>query len=429
MINDVDLRLLFESVLDTAVDGIIIIDAKGIVINVNQAVVRLFEYQKSEVIGQNVRMLMNRDDASKHDQYLERYNQTKEARVIGIGRQVIARAKSGNLFPVQLAVSEVMLNDRIIFTGIIHDLSDISKALDDLEELNRELDKRVVDRTYQVEKVVNQLLSTNNKLKKEVKERVEAEQLLRQKEEELQKALSSERVLNELKSRFVSTASHEFRTPLATILSSASIILKYTKEEEQVNREKHVSKIKNAVNHLTGLLNDFLSLSRLEEGRVNIMEEQVSLASVLEEVREDLSGVKKQNQEIVFSPDSSFEVNTDKHILKNILFNILSNAIKYSDTNIDAVINPQEEGFCISIADKGIGIPNDDQRHLFTRFFRATNVGNVQGTGLGLNIVKRYCELIGATIDIQSEYGEGTTVNIIIPKYFNHKRDEENSGH
>ena len=419
MINDLDLRLLFESVLETAVDSIVIIDSRGRILNLNQAAETLLGYSRAEVSGQNVSILMNAHDAGHHDGYMERYLHTRQAKIIGIGREVLAKHKSGELIPVRLAVSEVILNDRIIFTGIIHDLREIRKAYDELANLNKELDKRVVERTYQVEKVVNQLLATNTKLKKEVKERVEAEQMLRSKEEQLQKALSSEKELNELKSRFVSTASHEFRTPLATILSSASIILKYNKEEEQVNREKHIGKIKNAVNHLTGLLNDFLSLSKLEEGRVNIMIEPMYLSELLQEIAEDLSGIKKPGQEICFDGQNQIELHTDRNILKNILFNIISNAIKYSEEDIHIVVEEKQSEVSIAVKDRGIGIPGDDQKHLFTRFFRATNVGNIQGTGLGLNIVKRYCELLSASIDISSEFGVGTTVEITIPKHTN----------
>ena len=419
MINDLDLRLLFESVLETAVDSIVIIDSRGRILNLNQAAETLLGYSRAEVTGHNVSILMNAHDAGQHDGYLERYLHTRQAKIIGIGREVLAKHKSGELIPVRLAVSEVILNDRIIFTGIIHDLREIRKAYDELANLNKELDKRVVERTYQVEKVVNQLLATNTKLKKEVKERVEAEQMLRSKEEQLQKAISSEKELNELKSRFVSTASHEFRTPLATILSSASIILKYNKEEEQVNREKHIGKIKNAVNHLTGLLNDFLSLSKLEEGRVNIMIEPLYLSELLQEIAEDLSGIKKPGQEICFDGQNQIELHTDRNILKNILFNIISNAIKYSEEDIHIVVEEKQSEVSIAVKDRGIGIPGDDQKHLFTRFFRATNVGNIQGTGLGLNIVKRYCELLSASIDISSEFGVGTTVEITIPKHTN----------
>ena len=416
MIRDINLKLLFESVFETAVDGIVIIDSNGLIINVNQATCLLFGYSKNEMIGQNVSMLMNAHDAKNHDSYLHRYTQTKKPSIIGIGREVVAKSKSGHAFPVRLAVSEVILNDRIVFTGIIHDLSEVKKAYIELESLNLELDRRVTERTYEVEKIVNQLLATNKQLKKEVKERIQAEQQLISKENELHRALSTEKELNELKSRFVSTASHEFRTPLATILSSASIILKYNKEIEQENREKHVLKIKNAVTHLTGLLNDFLSLSKLEEGRVSLTPEELILNDILIESREDLSGILKKNQQIVFESDDNLPISTDKNILKNILFNIISNAIKYSEKDIKIITESNENNYTISIIDQGIGIPEEDVKHLFTRFFRAKNVGNIQGTGLGLNIVKRYCDLLHATINVSSIYSSGTTVIICIPK-------------
>jgi two-component system, LuxR family, sensor kinase FixL len=415
MANDSDLNILFESVIQTAVDGIINIDNRGNILRMNHSAQKLFEYKEAEVLGKNVSMLMNNHDATRHDTYIHNYISTKIPTIIGIGREVVGKTKSGELFPFRLAVSEVILNDRIIFTGIIHDLRDIKKAYNDLENLNKELDQRVVDRTYEVEQVINQLLQTNKKLQNEIKERLETEQQLQETENELKIALSAEKELNELKSRFITTASHEFRTPLATILSSASLILKYPLSQDQENREKHVGKIKTAVNHLTGLLNDFLSLSKLEENKVNVVFEKIDFSSVLSNVKEELSGILKKDQKIITNHFEEFVLFTDKVTFKNILFNIISNAIKYSDKDIliDARIN---KSHCeIQIIDNGIGIPEEDQKHLFSRFFRASNVGNIQGTGLGLNIVKKYCELIHAEVKIKSIYGEGTSVFITVP--------------
>ena len=167
----------------------------------------------------------------------------------------------------------------------------------------------------------------------------------------------------------------------------------------------------------------------LEEGRVNVMAEHISLDLLLKEIEEDLSGIQKPGQNLSFHLEAGIELATDRNILKNILFNLISNAIKYSELTIDISAKNIDDHIEISIQDHGIGIPAEDQKHLFTRFFRATNVGNIQGTGLGLNIVKRYCELLSADINVQSIYGEGTTVLIKIPKHTNQKNDEENSGH
>lgn len=416
MNSNLDLKLILESILETAVDGIINIDSKGIIININQAALNIFQYTKEETIGNNVNMLMNKEEKQNHDKYISTYLTTRKAKIIGIGREVTGKKKNGEMFHFRLAVSEVVLNDKIIFTGIIHDLTDVKNAYQELEDLNKKLDEKVTERTYEVEKVVNKLLSTNKQLQEEIKERQDAEALLIKKEEELNIALVAEKELNELKSRFITTASHEFRTPLATILSSASIIHKYPLADQQPDREKHVGKIKNAVNHLTGLLNDFLSLSKLEEGKLNINKESFNVCTEIKNVIEALSGIFKLNQNINIDCQQDLTICTDKNILKNILFNLISNAIKYSEKDIFITAVNEKSSITISIEDKGIGIPQDEQKYLFTRFFRANNVGNTQGTGLGLNIVKKYCDLLDAEINFTSELEKGTTVKITIPK-------------
>jgi two-component system, LuxR family, sensor kinase FixL len=296
-------------------------------------------------------------------------------------------------------------------------LRDVKQAYKKLEDLNKDLDNRVADRTYEVEKAINQLLSTNKKLQNEIKERLETEQQLKRTEDILSKALIAEKELNELKSRFVTTASHEFRTPLSTVLSSASLVLKYPQAEDQENRAKHISKIKVAVNHLTGLLNDFLSLSKLEESKVNVTFEEVNILEILDLVNEELSGILKENQKIIYDHGISLIIETV--IFKNILFNIISNAIKYSSDDIIIKILEDQNVCNVEIRDTGIGVPLEDQKHLFSRFFRATNVGSIQGTGLGLNIVRKYCELIKGDISLTSQYGVGTSVKILLPKSLN----------
>ena len=224
-----DLALRFQGIIETAIDGIITIDSAGIIESVNASASKLFEYDESELIGENVSKLMQEPHHSNHDGYIKRYQTTKKPRIIGIGREVMGRKKSGSIFPFRLAVSEVVLNDKVIFTGIIHDLTEVNTAKENLRQLNQELEQRVEERTAQLSSVVQKLEGTNSKLKS--------------KEEELIVAINKEKDLNELKSRFVSMASHEFRTPLSAIKSSASLITKYERSEEQGNRESHVEKI------------------------------------------------------------------------------------------------------------------------------------------------------------------------------------------
>ena len=411
-----DFVLRLKSIIDTAIDGIITIDDKGIVETINTSAANIFGYKAQEVIGNNIKMLMPSPYHEEHDGYIHRYQTTKTPKIIGIGREVRGKKKSDEIFPMRLAVSEVILNNRVIYTGIIHDLTEVKLAQQKIVTLNKQLEEKVEERTYELEKVVNKLLTTNNDLTHEIKERQSIETKLRVRESELKKALETEKELNELKSRFVSMASHEFRTPLTTIMSSASLISKYPKEDQQPNRDKHVSRIKSAVVNLTGILNDFLSLSKLEEGAIRINLETINITELCNEVMDEVKGLVKPNQKILHKVIGSREdFITDKGIFKNILFNLISNAIKYSEEDIKCDFTFGADSATLIIEDSGIGIPIEDQKYLFTRFFRAGNVTNIQGTGLGLNIVRRYVDLLGGLIDYKSIHEEGTTFTVELP--------------
>lgn len=408
--------LRLKAVIDTAIDGILTIDANGIVETMNPAAASLFGYHTDEVIGNNIKMLMPNPYQSQHDGYLKRYHDTKEPRIIGIGREVQGMTKSGDIFPFRLAVSEVILNDRVIFTGVVHDLTDVKQAESKIISLNKELERNISDRTYELESTVNKLLSSNKQLKKEIEERHEAENRLLAQEIELKDALNKEKELNELKSRFVSMASHEFRTPLTSILSSAAIIGKYPNEDQQPNREKHIGRIKSAVSNLTGILNDFLSLSRLEAGLIEVQLQELNLEHLCQEVIIATEGLRKGKQKIVHTAHGDDpHIIVDERILRNILFNLLSNAIKYSTEDIECQLHFEENIFTIKVIDHGIGIPIEDQKYLFTRFFRAGNVTNIQGTGLGLNIVRQYVDILNGEIDFESVHEVGTTFTVTIP--------------
>lgn len=416
--NHADALLRLNAIFDTATDGIITIDEYGIMELVNPAAARLFGYQADELIGQNVHVLMGNPHHAAHDDYISNYKKTGIAKIIGIGREVNGKRKDGVFFPFRLSISEVKLENRRIFTGIVHDLSEQKLAQERLTKLNEDLEKKVKERTRELAKTVSKLLHTNQKLNQEIKKHETTETALRLSETDLKKALEKEKELNELKSRFVSMASHEFRTPLSSILSSVEIIELYKKEEQQAKRVKHIQRIKSAVNNLTGILNDLLSLSRLEEGKITPQVSEFQLNDFCEEVLDDMKGLLKANQIIKQEKlEQNITVIMDRNILKNILFNLISNAIKYSDegTSIYTKRSIENKQLKIEIRDEGIGIPLEDQKHLFTRFFRANNVENIKGTGLGLNIVKRYLDLIGGTISFESEEGKGSIFTVSIP--------------
>jgi PAS domain S-box-containing protein len=407
-----------QAIFETAIDGIITIDIKGFVLSFNTAASSLFGFKANEVIGQNIKMLMPEPYHSEHDSYIGRYQKTRKPHIIGIGREVIGKRKDGTTFPMRLAVSEVTLQSGTIYTGIIHDLSDVKLAEQKFKELNEALELIVEERTEKLSDVVNILLETNQKLENEIKEREKVEEALLQSEVELRAALQKEMELSELKSRFVSMASHEFRTPLSTILSSASIIGRYTKSDNQEQREKHINRIKSAINNLAGILNDFLSLSKLEEGKIEYQPSEFEINEFYSETVDEIQGLLKPGQYIKIEGEiAKTIVSLDKRILKNVLFNLLSNASKYSGEGAKIICKHSivNQYLHLQIVDEGIGIPESEQQHLFGRFFRASNSVNIQGTGLGLNIVKQYVELMKGTVSYESEESKGSTFSITIP--------------
>ncbi|RMF29822.1 MAG: PAS domain S-box protein [Bacteroidetes bacterium] len=413
-----------EAVIQAATDGIVTIDEKGVVETINEAGARLFGYTPEEVIGRNVSMLMPEPHRSQHDDYIRRYLETGQARIIGIGREVEGLRKDGTIFPIRLAVSMVELEGRKIFTGIIHDLTDYNRAKAEVLQLNQklaqkneELEGKVQERTEKLARVVDQLLDTNERLKQEIAVRQKTEQALRKREKELKIALEKEKELSELKSRFVSMASHEFRTPLSTILSSIELLEAYLHSGNVEKGSKHIERIKASVNHLITILNDFLSLSKLEEGNLQPQIAELDIEAFSREVLDEIAGLLKPGQTLHYSHEGPAILHSDKTFLKHIFSNLLSNAVKYSPDGKPIHLRTHLDGRAlqVEVEDQGIGIPREDQRHLFTRFFRARNAENIKGTGLGLNIVRRYVEILGGEIIFESEEGKGTRFQVTLP--------------
>ena len=386
---------LLNAIIENAIDGIITIDSKGKVESINPAGCGLFGYTPEEVIGHNISMLMPEPDHSRHDQYLSRYRETREPHIIGKGREVKGKKKDGSLFPFRLAVSEVQYAGRIIYNGFIHDLSREKNAEEQLLQYTNKLEQLVDDRTVKLQSLIAQLQEAK---------------------EEVSMSLEKEKELNQLKSRFVSMASHEFRTPLSSIQLSASLIDKYSIEFNNPNINKHVNKIKIAIGNLTTILNDFLSLERLEAGIIEPQFSSLHLVKFAEEITEEMQMVAKQNQNIIYQHTGTESlIATDAGLLKNSIINLISNAIKYSGENtfIEFSTEINEHQCIVSIKDNGIGIPLNEQKHLFQAFFRAHNTGNIPGTGLGLNIVDRYVKLLNGEIEFKSTENHGTEFKLI----------------
>jgi signal transduction histidine kinase len=242
-------------------------------------------------------------------------------------------------------------------------------------------------------------------------------QMLEASKEELTAALGKEKELSELKSRFVSLASHEFRTPLSTILSSAFLVKQYGAEEDQAKRDKHLQRIVSSVNLLTDILNDFLSVGKIEEGKIQVRNINFDIETLFHNVIQEMQGIIKEQQEIDYRHSGVREVALDPSLLKHIVMNLLGNAIKFSGSEATIRVRTyREDGqFRLVVADDGIGMSAEDQQHLYERFYRGANVSNIQGTGLGLHIVSKYSELMNGRITCESDLGKGTTFTVIFP--------------
>ena len=240
---------------------------------------------------------------------------------------------------------------------------------------------------------------------------------LKKMQTDLMQALEKEHELGELKSRFVTMASHEFRTPLSTILSSVFLLENYTGEDYEREKMTHINRIKRAVNNLTEILNDFLSLGKLEEGKVRVTYDEINIREFLGALVKEIEVVKSPDQSITYEHSGDLLVSTDKQLFKNITLNLISNAFKYSPKNGRVLVSSTvtDQSLILKVTDFGIGIPDDDQRHIFKRFFRAKNATNLQGTGLGLNIVKKYATLLRGKVGFKSEVGKGTTFVVTVP--------------
>jgi signal transduction histidine kinase len=237
-------------------------------------------------------------------------------------------------------------------------------------------------------------------------------------ENNLIKALEKEKELNVLKSQFVTMASHKFRTPLSTILSSVFLLENYTDADYELEKTAFFDKIKRSVHNLTALLNDYLSLGKLEEGKLKVTYTETDIKAFFDEFLQEIGSIKKVKQKIHFTYEGlECTIMTDKFLLKNILTNLLSNAIEYSphDAEIQLSAELKKETLKIRVTDQGIGIPENEQHQIFKRFYRGQNANNVEGTGLGLNIAKKYIRLLKGTIEFTSQLNKGTTFIAIIP--------------
>ena len=402
---------ILEGMFTDATEGIIVSNSKGQIVLSNPKALQMFGYDNETMCTLVIEDLVPSRFLHMHKEHRSNYHHNPSPRSMGVGRDLWAKRNDGTEFPIEISLSYVKAVDSMLVVSFVIDITERKKKDNELREANELLKKT----SFQLSKL-------NQDLEQKVQERtLELAEMIRkltESKKEVDMALEKERELNNLKSRFISTASHEFRTPLATIMSSVSLTGKYAESMDKNNMFKHIDRVKNSVNHLTDILNDFLSLDKLEEGAVMANPEYLGLNELIATITEEIKSIAKAGQRISFAGlVGNDQIFIDKRILKNIMFNLISNAIKYSNenTNIDIKLSKDANTLTIEIKDQGIGIPLEDQAHIFERFYRANNSGNMQGTGLGLNIVKKYVEILKGDIQFKSVPEKGTKFTLKFP--------------
>ena len=546
----------FETLFNHATIGILMTDSNGLVVNFNKYAEQLFGYQKEEVMGKPVELLIPHGKRVAHIAHRTNFNEHPTNRVMGAANELFAKRKDDSVFPVEISLSHFKNDSQLFVIAFIIDIA-VRKQNEDLlkeqknqvlqfaeqtKRLNAELEKKIEDRTKMLKETLEALENTQQETtkalnfqkailnhagaciiatdthgvvqlfnstaeeylgysKSEVIDQVNVVQFhlaseiqakaaafsreigktvtpdfnvlsaksmddlpnehewtyvrkngttftvslnvttlrdaqnsisgflgvavdiseIKKYQNSLQVALEKEKQLGDLKSRFVTMASHEFRTPLSTILSSVSLIDKYTSVEDLEKREKHVKRIKSAVGNMKDILEDFLSLGKMEEGKIQLNPELLAPAELrdeLEAVIQEMQRLTKPSQQITHTFTVTEDCNVDRKMLRHIMTNLISNAIKFSPegSSVDVSCENKKNELAFTIQDTGIGISEADQKHLFERFFRAENASNIQGTGLGLHIISRYLDLVNGHIELASKLNKGSTFIVHIPQ-------------
>jgi len=369
-------------IFDESLNEIYVFDAESFVfINVNQGAQRNLGYSIQELTNMSVMDIKPEVSAEVMQRLLSPLIAKRREKVIF---ESVHRRKDGTHYPVEVHLQLSYIEKRRVGVAIVLDITE-------RKNYTQQLENTVEERT-----------------------------------EQLREALKAEKKLNELKTKFLSLVSHEFKTPLSSILTSTSLLTKYTTTEQQDKRDKHIATIKSKVRYLDNILTDFLSIERLDSGKVNYALTSFPLSKLINEVVYDSNTLLKEGQRIQYPQNiDGIVIEFDEKIMGLALSNLVHNAIKYSpeDSDIELKVHQEREQLKIDVVDQGLGVPEEDQPFIFDRYFRATNVLTVQGTGIGLNTVRQHMHNLNANVTFKSELGRGSTFTLHIP--INNKENEK----
>ena len=400
-------NLLFEAISE----GVIVVDKKQKIIVANTSAEKMFDYEKGKLINKPLEILIPTKYLANHSSHFNSFMKNSSSRNMGKGRDFFGVTKNKKEFPLEVGLNPFTVSGKTYVMAILIDITIRKKNEQEIKTLNSQLEKRIKERTAELNSTIEELKELNVNFKKELERR-------RRAENKFKVALKKEIELNELKTKFLSMVSHEFKTPLSGILTSTILLEKYKLSEQQDKRNKHLKTITSKVHYLNNILNDFLSIERLQSNKVTYTFTTFNLSKVVNEVVYNANMLLKIGQRIHIPQDvDEYTIHQDEKILELSLSNIIYNAIKYSpeNTDIELEVTQKEKNILLKIIDQGRGIPKNDQKHIFNRYFRAENVLNDQGTGIGLNIVKDHLENLGGSISFTSKENVGSTFTINLP--------------
>jgi hypothetical protein len=390
-------------------DGLITTDNNGNITLINKEAEKLTGFSIKEVRGKNIFQIYpvaiedSKEIFKSFDDLLKFYFSEEQ------NKDLILTLKDKTVIPISQTIAPIKDEDNNIKGYIItfRDISLMKKAQITLRRINEELEERVAQRTVE-------LRNKNFELESEIQKRKIVES-------NLYKALEKEKELNELKSRVVTTISHEFKTPITSILSSIELLSKYTINHPVSEKiSKHYEIIRNASKVLTQMVNDVLLIEKIDADKYEFHFQEGNIGDFVNEIIDDFQSSSGKNHKFFFEtknlPESTL---IEKTLLRRILNNLISNSIKYSKENtvINVSLEYQSNKFTLTVTDKGIGIPDEDQKYLFNLFHRARNVINYEGTGLGLSIIFKSVTLLNGNIRLKSKVGKGTSFIIVFPEH------------
>lgn len=407
---EVDNEAFYKICFDSLIEGLCIANDAGDIVMNNSACEEIFGYESGELIGQSIDILIPEPHRDVHHYHFESYFQHPRKFKKGKGREFLGRHKSGQILDLEIGLNFFEYEGKQYAKALISEIGTRKKKVSEIKESNRRLESEVDRRTELLTRAVSELERANFLLKEEVNERIRAE-------ENAKRAFEKEKELSQMQAKFLSMVSHEFKTPLSGILTSASLVEKYNEKAPNPKISNHVATIKNLVLQLNDILDDFLFLENSESGKYQLSSSRFMICDLIRKIVSDAAALMKPGQKFEIVPcEKPVPVIQDRKVVDIILRNVIYNAIKYSpaDSKIRIKININDSVH-IEVRDEGIGIPEDAREHIFDRFYRAKNVLHIQGTGIGLNIVRRHLRSMKGSIKVRSKENQGTTVFLKLP--------------